>query len=265
MRAILGKRTTHVIGLLDAAARVAADVMLIAARADQFAFGCGFFLAVFFASQSQPRSACRSSAGDAAFRSGRQPPEEWVGAAAMSDPAIPPIFAAITTDLRANRPRADACGFGNGLRRLPAFDLPHDPLSTKRREAGILVLNGKSLRVFLIGFELSRPGGPRQLVAGRQIMRSHYEMIADRSTGLALGQELPLGTHGHKFTVVGLMKNETTSSGDPVGYITLHDAQALQFELAAPAERREIARAGPLQTTDQINAVIASIALRPHQ
>ena len=43
----------------------------------------------------------------------------------------------------------------------------------------------------------------------------HYEMIADRSTGLALGQELPLGTRGHKFTVVGLMKNETTSSGDP--------------------------------------------------
>ena len=78
-------------------------------------------------------------------------------------------------------------------------------------------LHGKPLRVFLIGFELDRPGGPRQLVAGRQ-------MIADRSTGLALGQELPLGTHGH--TVVGLMKNETTSSGDPVGYITLHDAQA---------------------------------------
>ena len=121
-------------------------------------------------------------------------------------------------------------------------------------------LNGKPLRVFLIGFELDRPGGPRKLLAGRQIMRSHYEMIADRSTGLALGQELPLGTHGHKFTVVGLMKNETTSSGDPVGYITLHDAQALQFELAPPAERREIARAGPLQTSDQINAVIAKVS-----
>ena len=127
-------------------------------------------------------------------------------------------------------------------------------------------LNGKPLRVFLIGFELDRPGGPRQLVAGRQIMRSHYEMIADRSTGLALGQELPLGTHGHKFTVVGLMQNETTSSGDPVGYVTLHDAQALQFELAPPAERRELARAGPLQTSDQINAVdCQGIALRPPQ
>ena len=103
-------------------------------------------------------------------------------------------------------------------------------------------LNGKPLRLFLIGFELGRPGGPRKLLAGRDIMRSHYEMLVDRSAGLALGQEVPLGTHGHTFTVVGLMRDELTSSGDPVGYITLHDAQALQFELAPPAERREVAR-----------------------
>jgi len=27
-------------------------------------------------------------------------------------------------------------------------------------------------------------------------------MIVDRSAGIALGQEVPLGTHGRKFTVV---------------------------------------------------------------
>ena len=70
-------------------------------------------------------------------------------------------------------------------------------------------------------------------------------MVVDRSAGLALGQEVPLGTHGHKFTVVGLMRNEVTSSGDPVGYITLLDAQELQFELAPPAERREVRAAAP--------------------
>ena len=91
-------------------------------------------------------------------------------------------------------------------------------------------------------------------------MRSHYEMIVDRSAGLALGQEVPLGTHGHMFTVVGLMRNEVTASGDPVGYITLRDAQELQFELAAPAERREVARGGPSRATDQINAVIAKVS-----
>lgn len=118
-------------------------------------------------------------------------------------------------------------------------------------------LNGKPLRFFLIGFELGRPGGPRSLFAGREILRSHYEMLADRSAGLSLGQQVPLGTHGHVFTVVGLLRNEVTSSGDPVAYITLHDAQALQFELAPPAGRREVARGGAIQTSNQINAVIA--------
>ena len=121
-------------------------------------------------------------------------------------------------------------------------------------------LNGKPLRLFLIGYELGRPGGPPQLIAGRDIIRSHYEIIVDRSAGLALGQEVPLGTHGHYFTVVGLMRNALTSSGDPVAYVTLLDAQALQFELAPPAERREVARSGTSETTNQINAVIAKVS-----
>ncbi|MCZ8548145.1 ABC transporter permease [Mesorhizobium qingshengii] len=121
-------------------------------------------------------------------------------------------------------------------------------------------LNGAPHRLFIIGFEPGRPGGPRQLSAGRDILRDHYEMIVDRSAGLALGQEVPLGTHDHKFSVVGLMQNEVTSSGDPVAYVTLHDAQALQFELAPPASRREQARGGSVETNDQINAVIAKVS-----
>ena len=123
-------------------------------------------------------------------------------------------------------------------------------------------LDGVPLRLFIIGYELNRPGGPSHLVAGRDIMRNHYEMIVDRSAGLALGQEVPLGTHGHKYTIVGLTQNNTTSAGDPVGYLTLLDAQKLQFELAPPSERREVARGGALQTNDQINAIIAKVS--PH-
>ena len=121
-------------------------------------------------------------------------------------------------------------------------------------------LNGKPLRLFLIGFEPGRPGGPHKLVAGREILRDHYEMIVDRSAGLKIGQEVPLGTHGHRFTVVGQMSQEVTSSGDPVGYITLRDAQALQFELAPPAARREVARGSGSESNDQINAVIAKVS-----
>ena len=121
-------------------------------------------------------------------------------------------------------------------------------------------LNGKPLRMFLIGYQPGRPGGPRKLTAGRGLLRGHYEMVVDRSAGLKLGQLVPLGTHGHNFTVVGLMTKEITASGDPVAYITLRDAQALQFELAPPAERREVARGGTSQANDQINAVIAKVS-----
>jgi putative ABC transport system permease protein len=121
-------------------------------------------------------------------------------------------------------------------------------------------LNGKPLRLFIIGYELRRPGGPGQLVAGRNIMRSHYEMVVDRSAGLSVGQEVPLGTHGHSFTVVGLTQGNVTNSGDPVAYMTLLDAQELQFELAPPEERREAASGAPLETSNQINAVIAKVS-----
>ena len=121
-------------------------------------------------------------------------------------------------------------------------------------------LRGTPLRLFIIGFEPTRPGGPRKLFAGRNLMRSHFEMIVDRSAGLAVGEEVPLGTHGHKFTVVGLTRDEVTAAGDPVAYVTLLDGQALQFELAPPSERREVARGGPLQSTNTVNAVVAKVS-----
>src|SRR6201987_1249792 len=48
-------------------------------------------------------------------------------------------FSAISINPLANGPRADACAFGDGLRRLPALHLPNNPLSTARREPGILM------------------------------------------------------------------------------------------------------------------------------
>ena len=45
----------------------------------------------------------------------------------------------MTIDPFTHRARANACGFTDGLRRLPAEDHFDEPLSTKRRQAGILV------------------------------------------------------------------------------------------------------------------------------
>jgi putative ABC transport system permease protein len=117
---------------------------------------------------------------------------------------------------------------------------------------------GKKLRIYVVGYEPGRPGGPDHIVAGRPIGRSHYEMIADIRTGLSLGDRIQLGRR--IFAVVGLTQNQVSSAGDPVVYLSLTDSQILQFELAPPAARRELARGTASGTTDTVNAVVARLS-----
>ena len=117
---------------------------------------------------------------------------------------------------------------------------------------------GEKLRLYVVGFEPGRPGGPERITAGRAISRSHFELIADRRTGLALGDRLQLGRD--VFTVVGLTEGQVASGGDPVVYMTLLDSQELQFELAPPAARRERARGVTPNDVDTVNAVIARMS-----
>lgn len=120
------------------------------------------------------------------------------------------------------------------------------------------VYRGYKLRLYVVGYELQRPGGPDRIVAGRSISRGRYEMVADKRSGLALGARVGLGRD--TFTVVGLTDGQVSSGGDAVVYITLKDSQELQFELAPPAARREIARGTGPGDTDTINAVVARVS-----
>jgi putative ABC transport system permease protein len=117
---------------------------------------------------------------------------------------------------------------------------------------------GKTLRLYVVGYELDRLGGPRQIVAGRGIARSRHEIVADGRTGLSLNDRLQLGRN--TFTVVGLTENQVASGGDPLVYVTLRDSQELQFELAPPAARRELAHSGRVTTTNTVNAIIARVS-----
>jgi putative ABC transport system permease protein len=118
--------------------------------------------------------------------------------------------------------------------------------------------NGRRLRLQVVGFEPGRPGGPVNQVAGREITRSHYELIADRQTGLAIGDRLEFGDD--VYTVVGLTEGSVTFSGDSVVYMTLQDAQDLQFDLTPPEARREAARGAQQTNRDIVNAVVARIS-----
>lgn len=116
---------------------------------------------------------------------------------------------------------------------------------------------GSKLRLYVIGYEPTRPGGPSEIAEGRGIARSHYEMVADLSSGLVLGDRIQLGRN--IFSVVGLTRNQVNSGGDPAVYITLPDAQKLQFDLSPPAARVQLARGNGGASRDTVNAIVARL------
>ena len=116
---------------------------------------------------------------------------------------------------------------------------------------------GGKLRLYVIGCEPARPGGPPEIVAGRAIARSHYELVADLTTGLTLGDRIRLGRN--VFAVVGLTRHQVSSGGDPSVYISLPDAQKLQFDLSPPAARVQLARGTTGSTRDTVNAVVVRL------
>ena len=100
--------------------------------------------------------------------------------------------------------------------------------------------NRKDIRVMLVGYETGKPGEPAYLIAGRPIARSHYEALADIKTGLAVGDRIAI--RRHEYTVVGLTRRMVSSSGDPMVFIPLKDAQEVQFLKDNDALRNERAR-----------------------
>ena len=88
----------------------------------------------------------------------------------------------------------------------------------------------RDVRAMVVGVSADGPGTagwPPYLVAGRQITRSHYEAVADIASGFRLGDTLQI--RRNRYTVVGLTRRMVSSSGDPMVFIPLKDAQQAQF------------------------------------
>lgn len=91
---------------------------------------------------------------------------------------------------------------------------------------------GKSdVRAMIVGIapgELGvTPGWPPYLIAGRQLTRGHYEAVADIASGFKLGDRIAI--RRNHYTIVGLTRRMVSSSGDPMLFIPLKDAQEAQF------------------------------------
>lgn len=121
------------------------------------------------------------------------------------------------------------------------------------------VANGKPLRLYIQGYELGRLGGPASLIAGHGITASHYQIVVDASSGLQLGDQVPLGPYDDPYMVVGLTQGMVNAAGDPVAWTTLLDAQAIQFGISPPLQRRQEAAGRSAVVTADVNAVLVQL------
>ncbi|MEK7443926.1 MAG: ABC transporter permease [candidate division NC10 bacterium] len=99
---------------------------------------------------------------------------------------------------------------------------------------------GRALRVQLIGARPGALGTPRAVVDGRPLASARYEMVVDRRAGIAPGSRVAIGRL--RFSVVGLSDGMVGSGGDPVVFVSLQDAQEIQFLKGSEAIRNDRAR-----------------------
>ncbi|ART83848.1 ABC transporter permease [Oceanisphaera profunda] len=118
------------------------------------------------------------------------------------------------------------------------------------------------VRTMVVGIgagEPGMPGWPPYLIAGRQITRGHYEAVADISSGFKLGDRLTI--RRNHYTVVGLTRRMVSSSGDPMIFIPLKDAQEAQFlkDNDAILMQRRRTVANPVFNRPEVPGLLAAV------
>jgi putative ABC transport system permease protein len=140
---------------------------------------------------------------------------------------------------------------------------------------------GKPFRFFLIGYDLNGFGGPPSIIAGRNIRQKHYEMVVAKAMKMEIGDKIHLGLND--YTVVGITGKIVSSSGDPAAYVSLADAQDIQFkkdndairndreriaaniaavQTLSPAQAKFLKQniAGITESTHTVNTIVARLA-----
>ena len=97
---------------------------------------------------------------------------------------------------------------------------------------------GKPLRIAVLGLSWPTDKGEwLPLSAGRHLRQNHFEMIADESLRLPVDSQIALGKDTYR--VVGTSRNFISSNGDGIAFVTVQDAQAIQFDVPGEGVRLE--------------------------
>ena len=120
--------------------------------------------------------------------------------------------------------------------------------------------NGKTTRVFAIGYDpfgKMIPLNSKRIVEGRGLEHDHYEIVVSKKTGFLLNEKIPLGRD--IYTVVGITEKTVSSGGDLLVYLSLKDAQKLQFLYSNARIRADRARGMMGMDSHMVNAVVATV------
>jgi len=119
------------------------------------------------------------------------------------------------------------------------------------------------VRVMITGYEDGKMGQPPTIIAGRPIIQSKYEAIADKKSGFSVGDKIKI--RDYEYTVVGLTERMVSPSGDPALFVRLKDAQELQLKKDTTSVYNDRKRKNASDDTNQFakyktNAVLVKVA-----
>ncbi len=118
----------------------------------------------------------------------------------------------------------------------------------------------KPIRVVAVGFDPFgdfRVINPARVVEGREIKKAHYEIVVSQSTGFKLNDTIKLARD--EYRVVGITKGSVSSGGDPLVYISLKDAQELQFSYSNSRIRSDRERGIRGGDSHMVNTIVATL------
>lgn len=88
------------------------------------------------------------------------------------------------------------------------------------------MVNSQRKGITVVGLDYPKDRGAwLPLIAGRALESGHYEAVADRSLGLVAGDVLRLGRDD--YAIVGITSGQVDPGGDPLLFVTIPDAQAI--------------------------------------
>ena len=123
------------------------------------------------------------------------------------------------------------------------------------------ILNGnRQISVMAIGYDIYgdiNPINPKRLIAGRVLRNEHYEIVVGDKTGFKLGNKIHLGRD--IYTVVGITHGTVASGGDALVYLSLKDAQTLQFTYTNKRVQTDKARGIVNRDAHLVNTIVATI------